>query len=402
MKICFALPNVHIGGFRTFALNLGSAFIEDGHEAHALIVARGQAVDDLGDIDSVRKELPVHLCTQRRVLWRSRFIRRIVRLIEDINPDVLLVNHTLWVQAALPYLPSHLKRIVVVHNTTQEELALPRGNANWWDAAVAVGPGVQEELLKSWPESRVRLIPVGVREAELAPRTDFRRPELQICYIGRLAQEQKNILLIPRIAIELSKRKIPFRWLIIGDGPDRAHFERTINVTGLRPQFDLVGVCNQNEVQRLLAQQDVLILPSFYESIGHVLQEAQMLGVVPVATNLEKSTAFVITEQQTGRLCRSGEAADFGAAIAALHADRDELQRLSQNARASVRERFDISRLAQQWYGLFCTINRTGANHQPARAGILGNYTVAPELLPSRLTTGAKVLSRQMGSRGAK
>jgi glycosyltransferase involved in cell wall biosynthesis len=392
MKICFALPSAHIGGFRTFALNLGSAFIRDGHSAAALIVARGKACDDLGDVRSMEKEIAVRLCTQRRVVSRSRFVHRIVGALEEMLPDVLLVNHTLWVQAALPYLDGRIKRMIVVHNTTQEELDLLRGNVEWWDRAVAVGPGVRDELLKRWPQQRVQMIPVGSPEPKAPVRSDFHRKSLHVCYVGRIAQDQKNVMLIGRIAAELLGRGVPFRWLMVGDGPTRAKLEAALEVAGVRGRFDFAGACDQHEVQQLLARQDVLVLPSFSESIGHVLQEAQMLGVVPVATRLEKSTAFVVTDGVDGRLCRSDDAADFAQAIAALHADREQMRRISEAGRRSVRRRFEISTIARQWYELFSGIER----QVPARRAILGIYPMSPELMPSRLSTGARLLGRRL------
>jgi len=398
MKICFALPSAHIGGFRTTALNLGRAFLQDGHTAHAVIVARGAATIDLGDVASFEKELPVSICIQRRVFSRSRFIARIVRAIEEINPDVLAVNHTLWVQAALPYLPPHIKRLIMIHNTTPQELDLPRGNSDWWDKLIAVGPVVEDELLKNWPRERVRMIPVGVPEPGLSPRDDdSRRDVIRLCFAGRLAQDQKNILLIPQIAQELARQNVSFRWQIIGDGPDRSQLQSAIRANGLADRFELLGARNQEEVQNLLSRQDVLVLPSFYESMGYVLQEAQMLGVVPIATRLEKSTAFVITDHQTGRLCRSADARDFADAIAALCADRNELRRLSINARRSVRQRFEISVIARQWYDLFTDLYRDKSCMMHQEPAILGAYPLAPELLPPRWTTAARLLQRKLG-----
>ena len=52
MKICFALPDAHVGGIRTFALNFGRQFGRDGHEVTALIIARGQTARNPGDAPS--------------------------------------------------------------------------------------------------------------------------------------------------------------------------------------------------------------------------------------------------------------------------------------------------------------------------------------------------------------
>ena len=66
------------------------------------------------------------------------------------------------------------------------------------------------------------------------------------------------------------------------------------------------------------------------------------MGVVPVATRLAGATDFVIEHAKDGLLCDAPDPDAFAAAISRLHADREELARLSSQAAESVRKRFAI------------------------------------------------------------
>jgi glycosyltransferase involved in cell wall biosynthesis len=390
VNICFALPDAWYGGIRTFALNLGRQFALDGHCVSAVIPARGVREQGLGDLSELRRVMEVSVCAQRRVLVRSRFLRRVIEAIEAAEPDVLILNHTLWAQAALPYLDPSVRRIVVVHGSTEEELELPRANSAYWDALVAVGPGLERQLLDQWGNEKVHLIPVGVPEPPFARTSDFSESVLKICYVGRVKQEQKNVFLIPTIARELVRSGVGFTWAVVGDGPDLNALVGKVSEAGVTELFEFVGGCDQARVQEILMRQHVLVLPSNWESIGHVLLEAQMLGVVPVASRLPGATDFVITHGHDGLLCEPGDSAGFVDALAFLSADRGALERLSLAAQRGVRGRFEISRIAAHYYDLFGSISRTNSQLR-RRSSTLGYYPIPESLLPSRVRTAARL-----------
>ena len=393
MRACFVLSSADIGGFRTFTLNLGRQSLEDGDEAVVLLVARGSG--EVGDIDSIQREIPVVICYQQRVWSRSRFIRRIVSTIEQIRPDVLVISHNAWVQAALPYLPEGILRYLIIHNVTNEELSIPAGNANWWDAVVGVSPAVEELLLARWPRERVRMIPVGVPCPSTAAQANPRDPTLRLCYVGRLEQNQKNVLCIPMIAAGLSARGISFHWTVVGDGPSRCALELELDSRGLSRQFTFVGNQQREGVEQQLSRNHVLVLPSFFESIGHVLQEAQMQGVVPIATRLAGATEFVITDGWDGLLCDTPTAEPFVSAISLLHVDRDRLIRLSSQAMQSVRKRFAISTIANM-YRQMIDEDKPRATRRPRRRNVRRGFVFVPSaLMPSRLKTATDLMRRR-------
>jgi len=298
--------------------------------------------------------------------------------------------------AALPYLNPAIKRILVVHNITEEELHEPEANADWWNAVVAVGPGVYNFLLNNWSKEKVHLIPVGVNEPSLLCRHDFSNSPLRICYIGRLSQPQKNILMLPIIAKGLSEKKVKFQMDIIGDGDDKHTLKKQIDELGLAESFVFRGTCDHYKVENILSEQNILLLPSNYESIGHVLEEAQILGVVPIASRLEDSTAFVVTNKENGMLCSSDKADEFISAIVNLDENRNEMKRLSENGIKNVKEKFLISNIASQYYQLFNYLDNSLNRNKKQKHYYFGFNAIPSKLLPPRYKTLYRVIKKKV------
>jgi glycosyltransferase involved in cell wall biosynthesis len=392
MKICFALPDAHVGGIRTFACNFGAQFARDGHDVTGLIIARGHTARHPGDIGVLLDSMNVEMCRQSLVPSRSAFIRKVAATINRIRPDVLLLNHTIWGHAALPYIDPEVRRVLVIHGFAPQHLNMPRGNADWWDAIVAVGPKLHQTLLEQWPMERTKLIPVGVTPPHVPPRATYEEKTLRLCYAGRLCQSEKNVLLIPEIAAKLLARGVDFGWTIIGDGEDRAALEDAVAQSGAGDRFSFAGACTPEATERLIADHHVLVLPSHTESIGHVLQEAAVLGVVGVASRLPGATDFVIDDGKSGILCPPGDADAFAGAIDTLYGDRAKLAALAWQARRNVLQRFDVASLAKSYYELFDSVASLKHRPRAARKAAFGRHTAPPELMPPRWQTAMNLL----------
>lgn len=358
----------------------------DGHQVSAVIAARGVGEAGLGDLDEVREVMDVCLCVQRRVFVRSRFLRRVVKAVDHCRPDTLILNNALWAQAALPHLDPSIRRVVVVHGHAKEEIELAGENPQYWDALVAVGPGLHQRLVELWGPERVNLIPVGVAEPRRPPVHDYSADRLRICYVGRVSQPQKNVFLIPAVARGLAGRGVEFRWTVVGDGPDLPALKAQAAEAAVSEFFDYAGWCPGSQVESILAQQHVLVLPSNSESIGHALLEAQILGVVPVASRLAGATDFVIQEGRNGLLCEPGDPGGFVDAVATLSGDRAKLERLSRTAQKDTRDRHTISAAAARYYRLIRSLPRA-AREMQRKAATAGYYPIPRTLLPSRLST---------------
>src|SRR6185295_18007491 len=80
------------------------------------------------------------------------------------------------------------------------------------------------------------------------------------------------------------RQQHPARLLMVGDGPERPKAEWLANTHGVADDILFVG--KQNDMSRLLAVSDVLLLPSELESFGLVALEAMACEVPVIATRV--------------------------------------------------------------------------------------------------------------------
>ena len=79
-------------------------------------------------------------------------------------------------------------------------------------------------------------------------------------------------------------QQIRARLLMIGDGPDRETTERMADELGVRDRIHFLG--SDNDVEELLPQLDLFLLPSEQESFGLAALEAMACGVPVIASKV--------------------------------------------------------------------------------------------------------------------
>ena len=139
--------------------------------------------------------------------------------------------------------------------------------------------------------------------------------------------------------------------LFLGDGNRRAILK---TVSGHLPKVDvrMVGFRNQTEVSRYFHAADALVLPSYSETWGLVVNEALHHGVPCVISEAVGCLPDLLTPAVTGEICRTGDLESLGKAIRRVRRLRNSLavrdqcrSRASQfslgRAAAGVREAFD-------------------------------------------------------------
>ena len=137
--------------------------------------------------------------------------------------------------------------------------------------------------------------------------------EVAIGFLGRLVME-KGLDVFADTIVELRKRGVPHKVLVVGEGPARGWFAERV------PEASFTGMLTHAELGRAVASMDMLLNPSVTETFGNVTLEARASGVPVIAARATGSTSLV-TEGQTGRLVEPGDIAGFANAIAAYAAD---------------------------------------------------------------------------------
>ncbi len=228
-------------------------------------------------------------------------------------------------------------------------------------AVVAVSEEVKQSLLEELrvPEddrlrrARVAVVPNGVEIpaplpqemlAQARARHGILPDEPLVLGAGRLT-EQKNFAALIDAAALLRASGVRCRFLIAGDGPQRAYLTRRAADLGLDGQVLLPGTVT--DLQELMQGADVFALPSLWEGLPLVLLEAMACGL-PVAGSRIRGVAEVVEDGVSGLLCEPGDVPCLAAALRSLLGDARLRASCGAAGLEIVKRHYDFARVARE------------------------------------------------------
>ncbi|MFC7053970.1 glycosyltransferase family 4 protein [Hansschlegelia quercus] len=279
--------------------------------------SRGEVVDPSGEMSPRRRA------------------EELARLISERRYDAVMLNvlgDGVETEVAR-YLPQTILRVVVVHNITPGTYAAAKSVRDNVHAAVCVSPRCRDDLVRShgFDPERTILIPnaVDVECFAAAAEGRGRGDGLRLLFLGRIEDNSKGVMWLPRIVAE----RLPTTTVTIaGAGPDEAQLRRAFERGGDRVVF--LGAVPPERVPALLAEHDVLLMPSRFEGAPMSLIEGMAAGCVPVASRIRGVTDAFVEHGQDGLLFPMGDWRAASLLIRQLENDEIRLQTLSEAARA--------------------------------------------------------------------
>lgn len=216
------------------------------------------------------------------------------------------------------------------------------------DGRIAVSPAALEFVSRFFPGD-YRIIPNGVDtrifRPDAPPMPQFDDGKLNIVYLGRI-EKRKGLKYLLR-AIPMIREHFPnTRFLIGGEGPLRAGFERLVAQAGW-PDVVFLGRVPAEQVPSLYASAHVFCAPNIGgESQGIVLLEALAAGRAVVASDIPGFRS-VIQHQRDGLLTPPTRSEELAWAVCHLLSDESERERLGTAGRLRA-EMFSWERVATQ------------------------------------------------------
>lgn len=226
----------------------------------------------------------------------------------------------------------------------------------------------REHLLNVEPRANVHCVYHGLNAefAELLfesngaarPSVTGEGRRLRALGVGRLVEKKGFDVMVEACGI-LRARAVPFEAVIVGEhGEHEAEIRRRISALGLADSVRLAGPMEQSKLFEEYRSAGVFCLPCRVldngdrDGIPNVLMEAMACGL-PVVTTPVSGIPEIIRDGVNGRLVPPDDPAALADALLGIDADRQFAQSLSNEARATVRERFDGERFAVQLAALF-------------------------------------------------
>jgi len=276
-----------------------------------------------------------------------RVMKDLCRLGRSFDVIMSFLVHANFVAAAtMPLLPG--VRLIQSVQTTQ-----PRPRWHWMLQGL-IAPAAETILVPSTsaarnavyrsevPPSHITVIPNAIDFDQYAvahrPAPDGR---FRVGFLGRLDPVKRLGDLVQ--AMELVPDAVLHAY---GEGEMRRPIESLIERLRLQNRVTLHGVTHA--VAAALANMDVLVLPSDAEGFGLVLIEAMAAGVPVIGTDAD-GIRDIVQHEKTGLLVPRRSPTMIAGAIERLRADATLRQRLCDNARRFVHDRFSWPAVLEQY-----------------------------------------------------
>lgn len=222
---------------------------------------------------------------------------------EKYNIPVIFTYHTRIDQYAenIPFLKLVFKNIL--------SHRMIRKFAQRCNSVIAPTKSAKEYLENIGVSRRKAVLPTGVDFSEfncVSQNTidkirDLYAPngEILICSASRLAVEKNIGFLINGLKLVKEKTSVPFRCVMLGDGPDRENIQGLIDRLQLNDQIEIAGTIRPKEMAAYFLAADFFVFSSLSETQGMVLLEA-MAGGCPVVSVRSSGTDDVVQEGYNG------------------------------------------------------------------------------------------------------
>src|SRR5690606_21167388 len=244
--------------------------------------------------------------------------KKVQKIIEEYQPDI--IHGAVFEGVTLAAINGWLKKVpvIIIEETSDPINRSWKGNllikifSKMANKVIGVSEAVTEEYLKGklhLTNDKVVLINNGVAlprtittdEINLAKGTwNIIENDFIIGSIGRmLSDANKRYSDLIKAFAQFSNEKSNVKLLLVGDGPEKANYEKLVLDLGISDKVIFTGY--QSDVTLFYKMMDVFSLVSRNESFGLVLAEA-MLNKLPVIATKVGGMKYIVDDGKTGYL----------------------------------------------------------------------------------------------------
>ncbi|MEY2619163.1 MAG: hypothetical protein RL522_2165 [Pseudomonadota bacterium] len=231
------------------------------------------------------------------------------------------------------------------------------------------------------PADRIEVVINGVPEPARrapAPRPCKRHAPPRLLFVGNLSARKGVPELLRALALA-PLASLPVHLTLAGGG-DAQTFRAIAMAMGLGERVRFEGWAEQTRVAQLMAESDVLVLPSHDEGLPLVILEALACGVPVVCTPVGE-IPHALQEGVHARFVAPGDVIGLARTLADLLADRAQRETLARNGRALYQAAFSLPRFFDHIAALhmrhFGVAGLRAPGHPPHRAADLAQEATA-------------------------
>ena len=215
---------------------------------------------------------------------------------------------------------------------------------------VVLGRVWRDYVADNLPEARDRIVVLpNATGAFTTPRSRTPRERVRILFLGQLGERKGVRDLVS--ALDGLRDLEGWDAVIAGDG-EVEDTRRRVSELALASRVTLPGWVDVEQARALLADADILVLPSYDENLPMSVIEGMSAGLAVITTPVG-AVEDIIQDDVTGLLVPPGDVAALSAGLRRLVSDKPLRDRLGAAAVAFHREHLEIGaydrRIAQIW-----------------------------------------------------
>jgi glycosyltransferase involved in cell wall biosynthesis len=371
INVLFVLTSLCVGGAEKQVVSLINKI--DRSRFNLSLVTVKEVNDLLGQVDPAACALGIQ-CLQVPKGFDWNAVRRLAAHIDDKKIDVVVCTnmYPLLYAWLAQRLCSRAVRLVEVFHTTdtgsrKEQLSMMlyrqivrmtdlmvyvcRGQANHWQR-LGLRARQQAVIYNGIDMNRFEDIWSAQDKSALRQQYGFKESDyvVGLCAVMRPEKAHADLL---GAAAKLRAEGVDVKCLLIGDGPERARIEATIDALKLTEQARITGMIQ--DVRATIAACDVIVLTSHaVETFSIAALEAMALGRPMVMTDIGGAREQV-EHGQNGLLYEAGDTSALASCLRTL-SEAKFRHAASQKAAARVRESFDIRRMVRSYEAAFAAL----------------------------------------------
>ena len=224
------------------------------------------------------------------------------------------------------------------------------------DFVTSVSQSLKDDTLKLFNiKNEIQVIPNFIELDKI------KKEDKSPCQRSVMANDEERIIThisnfrkvkrIPDIIAIFNKiqKKIPAKLMMVGEGPEKEKAEQLCRELGIQDKVIFFG--NSNEIDTILCQTDLFLLPSKTESFGLVALEAMACGV-PVISSNAGGLPEVNKDGFSGYLSEVGDVDGMANNALKILKNQTDLDHFKKNALITAQQ-FDIKKILPLYEDLY-------------------------------------------------